>query len=253
MKKTIAASLITVTCMMNAQSWPNAKPPVAEKQNHIREIHGEKVNDPYYWMIDYFKKGKDSTKVVNYLTAENNYLETMMADTKQLRDQLYQEMKARIKEKDESVPVFKDGYYYYSRTETGKQYFKYCRKKGSLSAPEEILLDVDQMAEGKAYYSAMGFNISPDNSKMTFGVDTVSRRQYQIFMKDLKTGKITDLGIKNTEGDAIWAADNKTLFYTAKNDVTLLSEKIKRHTLGTDSSKDVVVYEEKDKSNYIGA
>ncbi|MGZ5193424.1 MAG: S9 family peptidase, partial [Kaistella sp.] len=132
-------------------------------------------------------------------------------------------------------------------------YFKYCRKKGSLSAPEEILLDVDQMAEGKAYYSAMGFNISPDNSKMTFGVDTVSRRQYQIFMKDLKTGKITDLGIKNTEGDAIWAADNKTLFYTAKNDVTLLSEKIKRHTLGTDSSKDVVVYEEKDKSNYIGA
>ncbi|MGZ5273768.1 MAG: S9 family peptidase, partial [Kaistella sp.] len=253
MKKTIAASLITVTCMMNAQSWPNAKPPVAEKQNHIREIHGEKVNDPYYWMIDYFKKGKDSTKVVNYLTAENNYLETMMADTKQLRDQLYQEMKARIKEKDESVPVFKDGYYYYSRTETGKQYFKYCRKKGSLSGPEEILLDVDQMAEGKAYYSAMGFNISPDNSKMTFGVDTVSRRQYQIFMKDLKTGKITDLGIKNTEGDAIWAADNKTLFYTSKNDVTLLSEKIKRHTLGTDSSKDVVVYEEKDKSNYIGA
>ncbi|MGZ5188632.1 MAG: oligopeptidase B, partial [Kaistella sp.] len=94
MKKTIAASLITVTCMMNAQSWPNAKPPVAEKQNHIREIHGEKVNDPYYWMIDYFKKGKDSTKVVNYLTAENNYLEKMMADTKQLRDQLYQEMKA---------------------------------------------------------------------------------------------------------------------------------------------------------------
>jgi len=93
MKKTIAASLITVTCMMNAQSWPNAKPPVAEKQNHIREIHGEKVNDPYYWMIDYFKKGKDSTKVVNYLTAENNYLETMMADTKQLRDQLYQETK----------------------------------------------------------------------------------------------------------------------------------------------------------------
>ena len=253
MKKTIAASLLTITCMMNAQYWPAAKPPVAEKQNHIREIHGEKVNDPYYWMIDYFKKGKDSTKVVNYLTAENTYLETMMADTKQLRDELYQEMKARIKEKDESVPVFKDGYYYYSRTETGKQYFKYCRKKGSLSAPEEILLDIDQMAEGKAYYSAMGFNISPDNSKMTFGVDTVSRRQYQIFMKDLKTGKITDLGIKNTEGDAIWAADNKTLFYTAKNDVTLLSEKIKRHTLGTDSSKDVVVYEEKDNSNYIGA
>ena len=252
MKKTIAASLLTVTCMMNAQIWPDAKPPIAEKQNHVREIHGEKVSDPYYWMIDYFKKGKDSTKVVNYLTAENAYLETMMADTKQLRENLYQEMKARIKEKDESVPVFKDGYYYYSRTETGKQYFKYCRKKGSLSAPEEMLLDVDKMAEGKAYYAAAGFSISPDNSKMVFGVDDVSRRQYSLFLKDLNTGKITELGIKNTEGDAVWAADNKTIFYTAKNDVTLLSEKIKRHTLGTDSSKDTVVYDEKDNTNYIG-
>jgi len=253
MKKTIAASLLTVTCMMNAQIWPDAKPPVAEKQNHVREIHGEKVSDPYYWMIDYFKKGKDSTKVVNYLTAENAYLETMMADTKQLRDNLYEEMKARIKEKDESVPVFKNGYYYYSRTETGKQYFKYCRKKGSLSAPEEVLLDVDKMAEGKAYYTATGFSISPDNSKMVFGVDDVSRRQYSLFLKDLTTGEITALGIKNTEGDAVWAADNKTIFYTAKNDVTLLSEKIKRHTLGTDSSKDAVVYHEKDNTNYIGA
>ncbi|WP_332025455.1 S9 family peptidase [Kaistella sp.] len=252
MKKTITTSLFTITCMMNAQIWPDAKPPIAEKQNHIREIHGEKVNDPYYWMTDYFKKGKDSTKVVNYLTAENAYLETMMADTKQLREKLFKEMKARIKEKDESVPVFKNGYYYYSRTETGKQYFKYCRKKGSLSAPEEILLDVDQMAEGKAYYAATGFGISPDNSKLIFGVDDVSRRQYSLFLKDLNTGKITDLGIKNTEGNAVWAADNKTIFYTAKNDVTLLSEKIKRHTLGTDPSKDAVVYEEKDNTNYIG-
>ena len=238
--------------MMNAHIWPDAKPPIAEKQNHIRDIHGEKVSDPYYWMIDYFKKGKDSTKVVNYLNAENAYLETMMADTKQLRANLYEEMKARIKEKDESVPVFKNGYYYYSRTETGKQYFKYCRKKGNLSAPEEILLDVDQMAEGKAYYTATGFSISPDNSKMIYGVDDVSRRQYSLFLKDLNTGKITDLGIKNTEGNAVWAADNNTIFYTAKNDVTLLSEKIKRHTLGTNSSKDAVVYEEKDNTNYIG-
>ena len=252
MKITIAASLLTVACMMNAQIWPDAKPPIAEKQNHIRDIHGEKVSDPYYWMIDYFKKGKDSTKVVNYLNAENAYLETMMADTKQLRANLYEEMKARIKEKDESVPVFKNGYYYYSRTETGKQYFKYCRKKGNLSAPEEILLDVDQMAEGKAYYTATGFSISPDNSKMIYGVDDVSRRQYSLFLKDLNTGKITDLGIKNTEGNAVWAADNNTIFYTAKNDVTLLSEKIKRHTLGTDPSKDAVVYEEKDNTNYIG-
>ncbi|ACU07910.1 Secreted peptidase, family S9 [Flavobacteriaceae bacterium 3519-10] len=252
MKKTIAASLLSLTCIMNAQTWPDAKPPVAEKQNHVRDIHGDKVADPYYWMIDYFKKGKDSTKVVDYLTAENAYLETMMADTKPLREKLYEEMKARIKEKDESVPVFKNGYYYYTRTETGKQYYKYCRKKGNLDATEEVLLDVDKMAEGKPYFSAVNFNISPDNNLMTFGVDYISRRQYKIFLKDLRTGKVTDLGIKNTEGDAIWAADNKTLFYTAKNDVTLLSEKIKRHTLGSDPAKDAVVYEEKDKSNYLG-
>ena len=134
-------------------------------------------------------------------------------------------MKARIKEKDESVPTFKNGYYYYSRTETGKQYFKYCRKKGSLTAPEEILLDVDQMAEGHAYYSASGFSISPDNSKIVYGVDDVSRRQYKLFLKDLSTGKTTDLGIKNTTGSATWANDNKTIFYTSNNPETLLTEK----------------------------
>ncbi len=253
MKTTITTSLIAITCMMNAQNWPNAKPPIAEKQDHFREIHGDKVNDFYYWMNAYFKKGKDSTKVVNYLTAENTYWETMMKDTEPFREQLFQEMKARVKEKDESVPVFKNGYYYYSKTETGKQYFKYCRKKGNLQAPEEILLDVDQMAEGKAYYSAAGFSISPDNSKLIYGVDDVSRRQYKLFLKDLTTGKTTDLGIKNVESGTVWAEDNKTIFYTGKNETTLLSEKIIRHTLGTDPSKDVTVYEEKDKSNYIGA
>lgn len=252
MKKVITSSLLAMTCITNAQNWPDIKPPAAEKQIHTRDIHGDKVDDPYYWMVDYFKKGKDSAKVVDYLTQENKYWEGMMKDTEPLREKLFEEMKARIKEKDESVPTFKNGYYYYTKTETGKQYFKYCRKKGSLSAPEELLLDVDKMAEGKAYYSASGFSISPDNSKMIFGVDDVSRRQYKLFIKDLSTGVLTDLGIKNTSGSAIWANDNKTIFYTSKNDVTLLSEKIMRHLLGTDASKDVAVYEEKDKSNYIG-
>lgn len=237
--------------IFQSQQFPDMKVPVAEKQEHIREIHGDKVNDPYYWMIDYFKKGKDSTKVVDYLKAENTYWEGMMKDTEPFREKLFQEMKARIKEKDESVPVFRNGYYYYSRTETGKQYFKYCRKKGSLTAPEEILLDVDKMAEGHPYYSASGFSISPDNTKMIYGVDDVSRRQYKLFLKDLSTGKITDLGIKNTTGSATWANDNKTIFYTSKNPETLLTEKIFRHTLETDSSKDILVYEEKDKTNYI--
>lgn len=238
--------------MVNAQTWPTTKPPIAEQQEHIRTIHGDKVNDPYYWMIDYFKKGKDSTKVVNYLTEENNYLNAMMKDTDAFRDKLFNEMKSRIKEKDESVPVFRNGYYYYSKTEEGKQYYKYCRKKGDLSAAEEVLIDVDELAKGYKYYAASGFNISPDNTKMIYGVDDVSRRQYKLFLKDLKTGKTTDLGIKNTSGSAVWANDNKTIFYTSKNAETLLSEKINRHTLGTDASTDVTVYLENDKTNYIG-
>ncbi|RZJ86541.1 MAG: S9 family peptidase, partial [Chryseobacterium sp.] len=151
-----------------------------------------------------------------------------------------------------SVPVFKNGYFYYTKTEEGKQYYKYCRKKGNMEANEEILADVDEMAKGHAYYSISGFSISPDNKKIAYGVDDVSRRQYTLHIKDLESGKILTDEIKNTEGDAVWAEDNKTIFYTDKNPETLLSEKIKKHEIGTDQESDVVVYEEKDKSNYIG-
>lgn len=234
-------------------AWPQGvQPPVAAIKPHVRVLHGDTVTDNYYWMIDYFGKGADSQQVVDYLKAENQYLDTMMGGLKQFRKDLFGEMKARIKEKDESVPSFKNGYYYYSRTEEGKQYYKYCRKKGSLDAPEEILLDVDKMAEGKPYYSLGGVDISEDNKLIAYGVDEVSRRQYTIYVKNLETGEIYADAIKNTEADPTWANDNKTIFYTSKNPVTLLSEKIKRHTLGTSPESDVVVYEEKDNSNYIG-
>ena len=150
------------------------------------------------------------------------------------------------------MPYYKNGYYYYSRTEEGKQYFKFCRKKGTLEGEEEVLLDVDQLAEGHAYYTAKGFSVSPDNRLLAFSVDTVSRREYTIFIKNIETGEIYPDQIKNTEGAAIWGNDNRTLFYTAKNPVTLLSEKIMRHTLGGDPAADVLVYEEKDNTNYIG-
>ncbi len=232
---------------------PNkAAAPIADKKEHWRTIHGDSVLDNYYWMYDYFGKGPDSTKAVDYLKAENKYLDTIMGGSEQLQADLYNEMKGRIKEKDESVPVFKNGYFYYSRTEDGKQYYKYCRKKGSMDAKEEILLDIDKMAEGHAYYSASGFDVSEDNKLLAFAIDEVSRRQYTIYVKDLESGTILKDAIKNAEGYACWANDNKTLFYTSKNPVTLLSEKIKRHTLGTDAETDVTVYEEKDKSNYIG-
>lgn len=232
--------------------WPSAKAPIATTTPYKRIIHGDTVIDNYYWMIDYFKKGSDSTKVVDYLKAENTYLDTMMKETDQLQADLYKEMKGRIKERDESVPVFKNGYFYYTRTEDGQQYFKYCRKRGSLKAKEEILLDVDVLAKGNAYYNATGFSVSPDNKLLAFGVDKVSRRQYTINIKNLETGEIYKDAIPNTEGGAVWANDNKTMFYTSKNPVTLLSEKIKKHELGTDAKADVVVYEEKDNTNYIG-
>src|SRR5690606_1244525 len=214
--------------------------------------HNDTVVDNYYWMNDYFKKGPDSAAVIAYLEAENNYTAAMMKDTEKLQEALFHEMKGRIKEKDESVPYFKNGYYYYSRTEEGKQYYKFCRKKGSLDAPEEVLLDVDDMAEGYAYYAAGGFSVSPDNKLLSSGVDTLSRREYTIYVKNLETGVLLPDKIDRTTGSATWANDNKTLFYTAKNPVTLLSEKIRRYTLGSGSTGDVVVYEEKDNTNYIG-
>src|SRR5690606_18874781 len=143
-------------------------------------------------------------------------------------------------------------YYYYSRTEEGKQYYKFCRKKGSLEAPEEILLDVDDLAEGYAYYAANGFSVSPDNRLLAFGVDTVSRREYTIYVKNLETGELLPDKIERTSGGVTWANNNKTCFYTAKNPTTLLSEKIRRYTLGLGAAGDVVVYEEKDNTNYIG-
>lgn len=232
--------------------FQKATAPIADKKEHIRTIHGESVNDPYYWMYDYFGKGPDSTKAVDYLKAENAYLETVMSATQKLQADLFTEMKLRIKEKDESVPLFKNGYYYYTRTENGKEYYKYCRKKGNLNAKEEVLLDVDEMAKGHSYFGVTGFEISNDNKLLAFGVDEVSRRQYTIYIKNLETGKILKDAVINTEGQAVWASDNKTFFYTSKNPVTLLSEKIFRHTLGTESTNDVEVFQEKDPSNYIG-
>jgi oligopeptidase B len=252
MKKLIVLlSLFICIFNLNAQ-FQKAAAPVAEKKAYWRVIHADSVLDNYYWMYDYFGKGPDSTKAVDYLKAENTYFDKVMSSNEAFRADLFIEMKSRIKEKDESVPVFKNGYFYYRRTEEGKQYYKYCRKKGGLDAPEEILLDADKMAEGHAYFAAQGFDISTDNKLMAYGVDYVSRRQYTIYVKNLETGELLKDKIENTEGVPCWANDNKTFFYTAKNPVTLLSEKIKRHTLGTSAEKDALVYDEKDKSNYIG-
>ena len=261
--KNIAATVIFTLAILSCNyktdmkktdyNWPvNLQVPVADIKSKELAGNGDKRIDDYYWMNDYFKKGPDSSKVVAYLEAENKYYDTMMSGSKPLQEKLYSEMKARIKEKDESVPVFKNGYYYYSRLVEGKDYFVYCRKKTNLEAPEEVLLDVNAMAEGNNYYSATGFAVSPDNTLLAYGVDILSRREYKIYVKNLLTGELYKDEITGTEGEAVWASDNKTIFYTAKNPVTLLAEKIKKHILGTAAQDDTVVYEEKDPSNYIG-
>lgn len=251
LKQLLIISLVLVSLATYAQlQQPVA--PVAQKKEHLRTIHGETVVDNYYWMYDYFGKGPDSTNVVDYLNAENKYLDTVMSGTKKMQEELFNEMKARIKEKDETPAVFKNGYYYYSRTDNGKEYFKYCRKKGDLEAKEEVLLDVDSMAEGHKYYDVKGFSVSENNLLLAYAVDNVSRRQYTIYIKDLVTGKLLRDSIANTMGDHCWANDNRTLFYASKNPVTLLSEKIKRHSLNTNSSSDAVVYNETDNTNFIG-
>nr|WP_090973941.1 S9 family peptidase [Parapedobacter composti] len=232
--------------------WPSIAAPIAAVKPHVRALHGDTVIDNYYWLNDYFKKGPDTAAVIQYLEAENAYTDAMMKDTEPLQAKLFEEMKGRVKEQDESVPYFKNGYYYYTRTEEGKQYYKFCRKKESLDAPEEVLLDVDALAEGHSYYSVRGFNVSPDNKLLAYGVDTVSRRQYTIHIKKLETGELMADAIPGTTGGSVWANDNQTLFYTKNNPATLLTEKIMRHTLGNGVEGDATVYHELDNTNYIG-
>src|SRR5580698_367236 len=162
-------ALSIISASLHAQFGP-ATAPIAEKKAHWRTVHGDSVLDNYFWMYDYFGKGPDSTKAVDYLKAENSYLDSVMANTKTFQAALFTEMKSRIKEKDESAPVFHNGYYYYNRTENDSQYFKYCRKKGSLDAPEEVLLDIDEMAKGHPFYVASDFNVSEDNKLLAYAV-----------------------------------------------------------------------------------
>ncbi|KAA2240124.1 S9 family peptidase [Chitinophaga agrisoli] len=221
----------------------NITPPVAEKIPKALTTHGDTRTDNYYWMND-----RNDPKVIAYLQAENAYLDTIMKPEEKLRANLYDEMKGRIMEKDATAPYLKNGYYYYNRFETGKEYPIYCRKKGSLEAAEEVILNVNDMARGHAYYHATGLSVSPDNRLLAFGADTVSRRKYVIYVKDLETGRILADAVPETTGDLAWANDNQTFFFTRKHPETLRPERIFRHKLGTDTTKDQQVYWEKDET-----
>lgn len=218
-------------------------PPKAKIIPKQLEKHGHVRTDNYYWLNE-----RDNPEVIAYLNQENEYYQKSTAHTQEFQNNLFEEMKARIKEDDESVPYFYNGYYYITRFEKGKDYPIYSRKKGSLQAPEEIMFDCNEMAKGHAYFNLSGLSVSEDNVWASFGVDTVSRRQYTIQIKNLQTGEILPVKIENTTGGATWAADNTTLFYTRKDAQTLRSDTIYKHKLGTDTAQDALVFFEKDET-----
>jgi len=215
-------------------------PPVAAKVSHELTNHGITRIDPYYWLND-----RDNPDVIAYLTAENEYTKKYMEHTDALQQKLYDEMLGRFQQTDISVPYKVNGYYYYTRFEEGQEYPLYCRKKESLDGAEEIMLNTNEMAKGFAFYQIGSWQISNDNNLLAFSVDTVSRRQYTIYFKDLTTGEIHDQKIPNTSGNMAWANDNKTLFYSIK-DESLRPFKILKHTLGNDYMSDALVYHETD-------
>jgi len=218
-------------------------PPVAACIPHTLEKHGHSRTDNYYWLNQ-----KEDSKVIDYLNQENEYYNQATAHTKDFQNNLFEEMKARIKEDDESVPYFYNGYYYITRFEKGKDYPIHSRKKGSLDSKEEILFDCNEMAKEHAYFNLAGLSISEDNIWASFGVDTVSRRQYVIQIKNLVTGEILPVKLENTTGGATWASDNQTLFYSRKDEQTLRADKIYKHKVGTEASADTLVYFEKDET-----
>lgn len=226
-----------------SQSINDVKIPVAKKISKELKIHDDVRIDNYYWLND-----RENPEVIHYLNAENDYTKQIMQHTEAFQKDLFEEMKGRIKENDTTVPYKLNGYWYLTRYETGKDYPIYIRKKETLEASEEILFDCNEMAKNHAYFNLGGISISPDNTMAAFSTDVVSRRQYTLQIKNLITGEIYQDKVQNTTGSSTWANDNKTLFYTMKDAVTLRSEKIFKHKLHTDTKDDVEVYHEEDET-----
>jgi len=205
------------------------------------EDHANVRVDDYYWLNQ-----RDNPDVIEYLEAENEYAEAMTAHIKDLEDELFEEMRSRIKEDDSSVPYKLDDYFYYTRFEEGQEYPIYARRKGTMEAPEEIMLDVNVMAEGHGFFSVSGVSVSSGQDILAFTQDTVGRRIYEVRFKNLTTGETLPEIISNVTSNIAWAEDNRTLFYTRQDPETLRWFQIYRHTLGSDPSEDELVYEETD-------
>lgn len=215
-------------------------PPKATLIDKILEIHGDRRIDPYFWMNE-----RENPDVITYLEEENSYCDFVMKDTEDLQQQLFDEMKARYKEDDQSLPYFFNSYWYIVRFEKGKEYPIFSRKKDTLDNEEEILIDVSVLAEGQKFFEVGSVAVSPDNQLMSFSTDNFGRRIDTLQFKNLKTGKILQDQIANTTGKAVWANDNEHVFYIRK-DKSLRAFQVYMHQLGTDSSQDVMVYHEED-------
>jgi oligopeptidase B len=225
-------------------------PPVAAQRPHeVKAPHGAVRNDEYYWLRD---DKRENPEMLAYLNAENAYADALLAPLAPLKQTIYDEIVGRIQQDDSSVPYFEDGYWYYTRFEAGKDYSITARRKGTMEAPEEILLDQNAMAEGKDFFQVGTWEVSPDGTKLAWAEDLNGRRQYTIKVKDIASGEVLDTAITGASANIVWGDDNRTLWYVENDPETLLSTHVKTHVLGTPASEDKVVYTETDTSFYMG-
>ncbi len=234
-------SILTYTVVSNScNNTPTDMPPSAEKKKYNRIIHGDTATDHYYWLRE-----RESEEVAAYLNAENEFLKSKLLHTEALQRRLLDEITERMNPDDQSVPYFENNYWHYSRYAAGKEHPVYCRKVRP-DAAEEVLIDVNKNAEGLPFYEIGDYSLSPDNNILAFSEDTLGRRLYAIRLRNLKTGAFYPETIQNTDGNIVWANDNKTIFYTRKDVETLREYQILKHTVGKSPETDVVVYEETD-------
>ena len=261
----LLATTILMTLSTASTTAADATPPDAEKRPHVVQApHGAQRDDEYYWLRDDEREDK---AMLAYLEAENAYADQVMAPLEPLENALYEEIVGRIKQDDSSIPARERGWWYYARYETGKDYPIHARRKDgpgvdALSiqqanergdfAGEEVLLDVNALAEGKDYYAVGAYEVSQDNTMLAWADDTNGRRQYTFRFRDLATGKAYPEELRGTSGDLVFADDNRTVFYIENDPETLLTKRVKRHVIGTDPAQDAVVYEEPDDSFYMG-
>ena len=222
----------------------NNQPKVQKKPFELKNFNNTRI-DNYYWL-----NNRDNPEVIDYLNQENEYYESNTFHTVNFQKKLFEEIKNKIKEDDESVPYFLNGYWYVTKFKENLNYPIHVRFKKTLNAKEEIIFDCNELAKGHSYFNLSNFKVSPNNKIVAYSVDTVSRRLYTIKFKNLETGKIYTEEIKNTSGNFAWAEDNITLFYSARNVATLRNEKIFKHKLSHNPKKDELVFFEKDDTFY---